>query len=93
MPEGPFSDLRLAQRLSNFAAAHSRALSASFIAVLTGFAVAAFGVAPLLPDPGELPLSLVVESITPDGMRGQLTGTDAAAVTAPNAAATSGRAR
>ena len=64
--------VRLAQRLSNFAAAHSRALSASFIAVLTGFAVAAFGVAPLLPDPGELPQSLVVESVTPDGMRGQL---------------------
>ena len=60
------------QRLLHHLRAHSRVLSVAFIAVLSGFAVAAFGVAPLLPDPAELPQQLVVETITPAGLHGQL---------------------
>jgi murein DD-endopeptidase MepM/ murein hydrolase activator NlpD len=64
--------VRNAQRLSIYLRAHSRALSAAFVAVLSGFAVAAFGVAPLLPDPAELPQRVLVESVTPVGLHGQL---------------------
>jgi murein DD-endopeptidase MepM/ murein hydrolase activator NlpD len=64
--------VRNAQRFLHHLRAHSRALSVAFIVVLSGFAVAAFGVAPLLPDPAELPQRLVVETITPLGLHGQL---------------------
>ncbi len=51
---------------------HSRALSASFVLVLGGFAAAAFGVAPLLPDPAALPQRLVIDTVAPQGMSSQL---------------------
>ncbi|MEO7853110.1 MAG: M23 family metallopeptidase [Rubrivivax sp.] len=59
---------------SHFAllARHSRAFSLAFVCVLGGFGVAAFGVAPLLPDAAELPQRLVASSVTPVGVRGQL---------------------
>lgn len=53
-------------------ARHSRALSLAFVCVLGGFGVAAFGVAPLLPDAAELPQRLVASSVTPVGVRSQL---------------------
>lgn len=40
--------------------------------VLGGFGAAAFGVAPLLPDPADLPQKLLVENLVPDGMGSQL---------------------
>jgi murein DD-endopeptidase MepM/ murein hydrolase activator NlpD len=64
--------LRTAQRFSSSLQGHSRAMSVAFVAVLSGFAVAAFGVAPLLPDPAELPQRVVLETITPAGLNGQL---------------------
>lgn len=51
---------------------HSRALSAGFVLVLGGFAAAAFGVAPLIPDPSDLPQRVVVDTIAPQGMHTQL---------------------
>ncbi len=51
---------------------HSRALSAGFVLVLSGFAAAAFGVAPLLPDPAALPQRLVVDTLAPQGVPSQL---------------------
>ena len=58
--------------IRTWATRHSRALSASFIAVLGGFAAAAFGVAPLLPDPADQPQRLVTDTIAPVGLRDQL---------------------
>ncbi len=51
---------------------HSRALSTGFVIVLGGFAAAAFGVAPLLPDPAVMAQRLVVDGVAPQGMHGQL---------------------
>ena len=42
-------------------AAHRRPLGAAFATLLGGFAVTAFGVAPLLPDPSDLPQRVVVD--------------------------------
>ena len=49
---------------------NSRALSAGFVLVLGGFAAAAFGVAPLLPDPADQPQSLVINTVAPPGNGG-----------------------
>ena len=51
---------------------HSRGLSAAFVLLLGGFAVTAFGVAPLLPDPADQPQRWVVDTVAPEGMRDQL---------------------
>ncbi len=52
---------------------HSRALSAGFVLVLVGFAAAAFGVAPLLPESAAMPPQrMVVDAMAPQGMRSQL---------------------
>jgi murein DD-endopeptidase MepM/ murein hydrolase activator NlpD len=51
---------------------HSRRLGIGFGVVLGGFAAAAFGVAPLLPDPAQLPQRLVIDTIMPSGMHSQL---------------------
>ena len=42
---------------------HSHRLSTAFVFGLGGFAAAAFGVAPLLPDPADLPQRLVVYAV------------------------------
>jgi murein DD-endopeptidase MepM/ murein hydrolase activator NlpD len=59
-------------RASAWLSRHSRALSAGFVLVLGGFAAAAFGVAPLLPDPADQPQRLVTEVVTPQGLSDQL---------------------
>ncbi len=51
---------------------HSRGLSAGFLLVLGGFAAAAFGVAPLLPDAAQLPQRTVIDTMTPQDLRSQL---------------------
>ena len=53
-------------------AAHRRPLGAAFATLLGGFAVTAFGVAPLLPDPSDLPQRVVVDELQPQGLRSQL---------------------
>jgi len=42
------------------------------VVLLGGFAAAAFGVAPLLSDPSQIPQSLRVDTVAPQGMRSQL---------------------
>ncbi len=51
---------------------HSRMLGAGFVLVLGGFAAAAFGVAPLLPDPADEPRRMVIDTISPPDMHAQL---------------------
>jgi murein DD-endopeptidase MepM/ murein hydrolase activator NlpD len=60
------------QRTSAWLSRHSRTLSAGFVLVLGGFAAAAFGVAPLLPDPADQPRRLVVDTVSPPGIGDQL---------------------
>ncbi|MGL6110922.1 MAG: M23 family peptidase, partial [Rubrivivax sp.] len=60
------------QRASGWLSRHSRGLSAGFVLVLGGFAAAAFGVAPLLPETAQLTQRLVVDNIVPQGLRSQL---------------------
>lgn len=51
---------------------HPRSLSAALILLLGGFAAAAFGVAPRLPDPSQLPQRQVVADLYPSGVQDQL---------------------
>jgi murein DD-endopeptidase MepM/ murein hydrolase activator NlpD len=51
---------------------HSRSLSAGFVVLLAGFAAAAFGVDPLLPDAAPVPQRLVIDRVEPQGVRSQL---------------------
>jgi murein DD-endopeptidase MepM/ murein hydrolase activator NlpD len=51
---------------------HSRLLSAGFVLLLGGFAAAAFGVGPLLPDPADQPRRLVIDTVAPLDMNAQL---------------------
>ena len=60
------------QRTGAWLSRNSRALSAGFVLVLGGFAAAAFGVAPLLPDPADQPQRLVVHAVSPPGISDQL---------------------
>jgi murein DD-endopeptidase MepM/ murein hydrolase activator NlpD len=60
------------QRTGAWLSRNSRALSAGFVLVLGGFAAAAFGVAPLLPDPADQPQRLVIDTIAPPGISDQL---------------------
>ncbi len=51
---------------------HPRRIAAAVLAVLGGFAVTAFGIAPLAPDAAVLPKRLVVEPVTVPGLDQQL---------------------
>ncbi len=51
---------------------HPRRLTAAVLAVLSGFAVTAFGIAPMAPDAAALPKRLVVESVLMPGLDEQL---------------------
>jgi murein DD-endopeptidase MepM/ murein hydrolase activator NlpD len=59
-------------RLARWAHAHPRKLAAGAAAVLGGFAVAAFGIAPMAPDAADLPRRTVTEAFTPEGLDAQL---------------------
>lgn len=60
------------QRTGAWLSRNSRALSAGFVLVLGGFAAAAFGVAPLLPDPADQPQRVVIDTVAPPGISDQL---------------------
>jgi murein DD-endopeptidase MepM/ murein hydrolase activator NlpD len=62
----------LLQQAGGWFTRHSRLLSSGFVLLLGGFAAAAFSVGPLLPDPADQPQRLVVDSVTPQGLTGQL---------------------
>ncbi|HEX4511730.1 MAG TPA: M23 family metallopeptidase, partial [Burkholderiaceae bacterium] len=59
-------------RLTRWSRAHPRRLAGGALTLLGGFAVAAFGVAPLAPDAADLPKRIVVEAWQPDGLDAQL---------------------
>jgi len=62
----------LFQPLENFAARYPRALTGSVLALLGGFAVTAFGIAPLVPNPSELPRNAIVEALPALALEEQL---------------------
>jgi murein DD-endopeptidase MepM/ murein hydrolase activator NlpD len=55
-----------------FVVEHRRAIAATSMALLAGFGVAAFAVAPLAPDASELPRRLVSELVQPEAVEPQL---------------------
>jgi murein DD-endopeptidase MepM/ murein hydrolase activator NlpD len=59
-------------RLARWAHSHPRKLGAGAAAVLGGFVVTAFGIAPMAPDAADLPRRLVVEDYAPAHLDAQL---------------------
>lgn len=55
-----------------FTAKHPKALTASVVGLLGGFAVTAFGIAPLAPDAAELPKRMLVETLAATDISAQL---------------------
>ncbi|WP_310737625.1 peptidoglycan DD-metalloendopeptidase family protein [Mitsuaria sp. WAJ17] len=55
-----------------FAARHPRALTGSLVGLLSGFAVTAFGVAPLAPDAQDLPQTTIAEAVQTHDLATQL---------------------
>jgi len=51
---------------------HRVGLVVTAMAIMAGFGITAVAVAPLVPDPAQLPQRLVVESVVPEGMDSQL---------------------
>lgn len=60
-------------RAEAFAARHPRALTATVVGLLGGFAVTAFGIAPLAPDAENLPQRVITESVQTLDLEEQLT--------------------
>jgi murein DD-endopeptidase MepM/ murein hydrolase activator NlpD len=63
---------RWLQRGHDFSIRHRRGIVAAAIALLSGFAVTAFGIAPLAPDAALLPQRLVTETVASEGLSSQL---------------------
>lgn len=69
----PLASLASATDLaSTFAAGHRRGIVATSVALLIGFAAAAFAIAPLVPDPAALPQRLIIEPVQPAAIAPQL---------------------
>jgi murein DD-endopeptidase MepM/ murein hydrolase activator NlpD len=62
----------VATRSQQWVHRHPRRVATAVLAVLAGFGATAFGLAPLAPDAARLPQQLVTESVTPEGLSGQL---------------------
>jgi len=60
-------------RTEAFAARHPRALTATVVGLLGGFAITAFGIAPLAPDAEDLPQRVITESVQTLDLEEQLT--------------------
>ena len=56
----------------DFAARHRRRIVAAAVVGMGGFTVTAFGIAPMMPDASALPVRQLVETVTPEGLDGQL---------------------
>jgi murein DD-endopeptidase MepM/ murein hydrolase activator NlpD len=63
---------RALQQAQALATTHRRAISLAAVTVLGGFAITAFGIAPLAPDAAELPQRLVSQAVMVDGLDSQL---------------------
>ena len=59
-------------RAEAFAARHPRGLTSGVVGLLSGFAITAFGIAPLAPDARNLPQQIVTESIQSADLESQL---------------------
>lgn len=59
-------------RAPDFLLKHRRAVTAGLVVGLTGFAVTAFGIAPLAPDAAELPQRWITEAVQPQGVEAQI---------------------
>jgi murein DD-endopeptidase MepM/ murein hydrolase activator NlpD len=59
-------------RIAAWLGRRRKPLAAGFVTLLGGFAVTAFGVGPLLPDPADLPQRRVVDDLRLDGLSQQL---------------------
>ncbi|NDY92637.1 M23 family metallopeptidase [Ideonella livida] len=59
-------------RLQDWLSRHRRQVSAAGLALLAGYGITAFGIAPLAPDAAELPQRLVVEAVAPEAAEPQL---------------------
>ena len=59
-------------RVEAFAAKHPRALTGTVVGLLTGFAVTAFGIAPLAPDARDLPQRTLAEVVQSSDLEAQL---------------------
>ncbi len=59
-------------RVARWAHSHPRRLAAGTVTLLAGFAVTAFGIAPMAPDAAALPKHLIVESFAPEDLATQL---------------------
>lgn len=61
------------QHVEAFAAKHPRALTGIVVSLLSGFAITAFGIAPLAPDDSSIPPQhLISEALAPFDLQGQL---------------------
>ena len=63
---------RAARRVTRFAAAHHKAIAAAVSVGLAGFAMTAFGIAPLVPDAAELPRRTVSQAIALPDLEAQV---------------------
>ena len=61
-----------ASQVRRFVGAHPRGLTTAVVLGLAGFAVTAFGIAPLAPDAANLPKRLVIETVAPNALQAQL---------------------
>lgn len=67
------NDVKLAlARAEAFAARHPRALTGAVVTLLSGFAITAFGIAPLAPNAADLPQRTLTESVQIDDLESQL---------------------
>jgi murein DD-endopeptidase MepM/ murein hydrolase activator NlpD len=62
----------LAKRALHAAQLHRRGLTAALLVGLGGFAVTAFGIAPMAPDAADLPKRVVTENVAPSDIQSQL---------------------
>jgi murein DD-endopeptidase MepM/ murein hydrolase activator NlpD len=60
------------QRTDRFFTHHPRSTTWAVVLGLAGFAATAFGIAPLAPDPADMPSRIVTEIVTPEGIDEQL---------------------
>lgn len=60
------------RRVQAAAHRHPRRVATAVLSVLSGFAITAFGIAPLAPDAAQLPTRLVTEEVQIQGLDGQL---------------------
>jgi murein DD-endopeptidase MepM/ murein hydrolase activator NlpD len=59
-------------RTETFIAKHPRALTGTVLGLLSGFAITAFGIAPLAPNAEELPRRVIAEAVEPNDLQAQL---------------------